>query len=62
MNDNIPAKALFTAQEIAALTGWTVQYTWRYVSQNKVPRVRVGRYTLFTAETVRELEIGRAHV
>jgi hypothetical protein len=52
---DIPSKTLFSAKEVAFLLGWTEKYTWTQVSRRRVPRVRLGRFTMFTADTIRDL-------
>lgn len=52
---DLPAKALISCAELSQLAGWSEQYTWKYISKHKVPKIKMGRYTLFTVETVRDI-------
>ena len=52
---DLPAKALISCAELAELTGWSTDYTWKVISQKKVPKIKMGRYTLLTVETVRDI-------
>lgn len=52
---DLPHKALLTPAELGELMGWTQDYTWKVISKQKVPKIKMGRYTLLTVETVRDL-------
>lgn len=50
-----PLLALFTAKEISNLTGWTKYSTYERLKERKVKKYRIGKYVLFSAETVRDI-------
>jgi hypothetical protein len=59
LEGDISEKALFTKNEIAAITGWSHLYTVKYLHQHKVPAIKCGNQKtglcLYTAKTVREI-------
>lgn len=53
--ETFPILALFTAREISYLTGWTKYSTYERLKERKIKGYRIGKYVLFSAETVRDI-------
>jgi len=52
---DIPTTALLTIREVALIMNWKLVYARHYLYEKKIPAIKVGRYHLYSVETVRDL-------
>ena len=57
---DLSGKAIFTRAEVGAILGWSDSYAHRYLTDNKIPSVKIGKLKngglrLYTAQTIRGL-------